>query len=289
MKLAERFEAIVAILARAGIAEARLEAALLLSHFLGLSRTELVLHRDDDFQEPAGLAAAVARRAAREPLAYILGEVAFYDVTLQVSPAVLVPRPETELLVERVLDLVPPDVPARWLDVGTGSGAIGIVLARQRPRATVIGIDRSRAALEVAAANCRRTGASLRLIAADTRRFPFADGVFDGLAANLPYVPSAEIDNLEPEVRCFEPRQALDGGRRGVELYLAALAEFRRVLRPGGWLIFEIGADQGDFFRKYFRPETGFGPAEIVADYAGLSRLVVTRSTVGEAAPARSR
>ncbi|HHK60662.1 MAG TPA: peptide chain release factor N(5)-glutamine methyltransferase [Desulfobacterales bacterium] len=275
--LAQRLQEIAAILTRAGIDDPRREATLLLGHFLDLSPTELLLRGDEKIPAPAGLATAVERRAKREPLAYILGKTDFYDITLQVSPAVLVPRPETELLVEETLARIANDRPSRWLDAGTGSGAIGIVLARQRPQTTVIGIDASMAALKVAAGNQQRLTGHLRLLAADGRHLPFASHCFDGIVANLPYVAAADLIGLAPEVRDFEPRSALDGGPRGVELYLACLPEFHRVLRPGGHLLFEIGADQADIFRHHLTPAAGFEQAEIVRDYAGLPRIVRCR------------
>lgn len=225
----------------------------------------------------------VSRRQRREPLAYILGSQPFFGLDLLVTPAVLIPRPETEELVERAIQRLNqhtagrPDVLAslRVVDVGTGSGAIALALAYAVPDLRVIGVDDSEPALEVARANARRLGLADRvhLVAGDLL-LPFA-GPFDLILANLPYIPSAELPTLMPEVSQYEPRRALDGGSDGLEPLRRLLAQACTRLAPGGALMAEIGAEQGYLALTVARDLLPDCRARVEQDLAGRDRILI--------------
>lgn len=257
---------------QAGSPSARLDADLLIAHALGVTR--LALYTDFDRPlTPAELAAAralVARRGKREPLAYILGRRAFRRLDLTVSPAVLVPRPETEVLVECVLELAAPQ--AAVLDWGTGSGAIALALADERPDLVVTAIDASEAALAVARGNGARLGQTVQWCRSDG----FADLVgrtFDVIAANPPYLSDVDLEAAAPELG-FEPREALVAGPRGDEVIARIAAEAGAFLRPGGIVACEIGATQAELARAHFEA-AGYTGIEVRADLAGLARVVI--------------
>ncbi|HSO76193.1 MAG TPA: peptide chain release factor N(5)-glutamine methyltransferase [Blastocatellia bacterium] len=233
--------------------EERRTAGVLLCHTLGLSRIELLTRSeeqmaDSDYQEYLRL---VARRAAGEPLQYITGQQEFYGLDFAVTPDVLIPRPETEFLVERVIKLAsgPLKEPTPLIvDIGTGSGCIAITLAVHLPQARLIATDISRAALEVARANAERHGVGSRIqfVEGDTLE-PLArlgfDSTVDVLASNPPYIEEASSD-LQREVRDWEPHNALFGGADGLDFYRRLLPEAHRYLKPGAWVVLEIGISQ---------------------------------------------
>ena len=209
----------------------------------------------------------VRRRLRREPVAYILGRRGFRHIELAVDPRVLIPRPETELLVELALELRPATV----LDIGTGSGAIALAIAAELPECAVAATDTSAAALEVARGNAERLGLTARVeFAAGT--FPAGEG-FDLTVANLPYVGEAEWGRLEPEVTEWEPREALLAGRDGLDAIRALLAERARI---GGALALELGQGQAGAVRAIL-DEAGFGAVETRRDLAGIERVAVGR------------
>lgn len=258
--------------ADAGSPSPRLDADLVIAHALGLSRLALYTEFDRPLT-PAQLAAAralVARRGRREPLAYILGRRAFRRLELEVTPAVLVPRPETEILVEWVLERAAPG--ARVLDWGTGSGAIALALADERPDLAVTGIDASNEALAVARANGARLG-----LAVDWHRsdgFAALDGrAFDVIAANPPYLSEADYAASPPEL-AFEPRAALVAGPRGDEAIARIAAEVGAHLRPGGVVVCEIGETQAADACAHFAA-AGLTRTAVRADLAGLPRVVM--------------
>ena len=297
-----------ACLQRAGIDGPRLEAELLLGHTLGLGRAQLYARLDESVP-PEGEEAyrALLERRRREPLAYILGRREFYGLDLLVSPAVLVPRPETELLVEEALawartrDGVPlscsPDDAAagrarvaaahRLLiaDIGTGCGALALALAAHLSGATIYATDISQVALELARRNAERLGlaSGLHFIQGDLLS-PLPEPV-DLLVANLPYVPTPVLEELAPEVRDHEPRVALDGGPDGLALIDPFLARAPAYLRPAGAVLLEIGAGQGEAVAALARRSFLTAAVEVKPDWAGHSRLVVIGSTPPEFAP----
>ncbi len=269
-----------AVLAAAGVDSARLNAEVLLALACGIDRAGLYARwrsavapdsrwRFDQF---------VARRRRREPLQYIVGDQEFWSLDFLVSPAVLIPRPETELLVELVLQTVRDTrgrVP-RVCDLGTGSGCIAVALARELPEAEIWALDISEAALAVARLNARKHGVAERI------RFMNSDGCsavrragFEVIVCNPPYVSSGELDMAQPEL-AWEPRQALDGGPTGLTVIERLLAESPASLKPGGWLLMEIGADQGPATERLARAGN-FTALSIRPDYAGRPRALVAR------------
>lgn len=253
--------------------EARLEAQILLCHALGVSRAYLVAHDSDQLTEAQQVAHAdlLARRLAGEPVAYILGMREFYGREFHATPAVLIPRPETELLVDLALDRIFEDRPCAVLDLGTGSGAIAVTLARQRPLARVTAVDQSAGALAVARDNAQRLGAtSLRFVHGDW--FSALEGEdFDLVVSNPPYIAAADPHLQHGDLR-FEPLSALASGADGLDAIRAIVAAAPAHLKPGGWLLFEHGYDQGERCRELLARH-GLSRIETIPDLAGMPRV----------------
>lgn len=252
---------------------ARLDAEVLLAHTLGWSRARLLAEGAAPLAPEHGrrFAALVARRAALEPVAYLVGAREFYGLPLEVTPDVLVPRPETELLVEAALERARGRAGLRIADIGTGSGAIAVALAAHLPAARIDAVDLSPAALAVAARNAARHGvaARVRLLQGDLLA-PLEQPV-DLLVSNPPYTLLAEIDE---GVRRHEPHLALDGGPDGLALYRRLLAQAPPLLRPGGALLLEIGAAQGPAVSALARQHFPAAQVRVAQDLAGLDRIV---------------
>jgi release factor glutamine methyltransferase len=265
-------------LERHGSPTARLDAELLLGHALGLGRVELYtgFERPLGEDELAECRELIARRAKREPVAYILGRWGFRGLDLDVDRRVLVPRPETELLVDRCLALLDGVAGPAVLDVGTGSGAIALALASELPEARVAGCDVSGDALEVARANGERLGVEVEWVASDMlagvegRRFHL-------VVSNPPYVAAGEIEALEPEVRDWEPRGATVAGETGLEAIERLVAQAPAALEPGGALVLEVGAGQAAAVAALLE---GAGLAGVGRDpdHAGIERIVWGRA-----------
>jgi len=263
--------------ARGGVDSPRLAAELLLAHTLGCDRVRLYL----DFDKPLGpeelatFRGLVKRRAEGEPVAYLTGVKEFHGRRFRVDSRVLIPRPETELLLEAGLPALPAAGAA--LDLCTGSGALAICLALERPGARVTATDLSAEALEVAAANAAALGAAVTFHAGDLfGALPAGPARYDLIVANPPYVPSGEWEGLSREVR-REPRLALDGGPDGLRLLSRLAAEAPRFLVPGGTLVAEMHERHAELLPRLCR-EAGFAAAEARRDLAGLPRLVVARA-----------
>jgi release factor glutamine methyltransferase len=267
------------ILRAAGIDSPRREARLLLAHTLGLAMPDLVRdpHR---LADPAAYESVLARRAAREPLAYILGEREFWSLNFAVSPATLIPRPESEILIEAALAAFAGRAPPRRiLDLGSGSGCLLLAALHEFSRAFGIGVDRSIAAVRLAAANAAVLGL------ADRAAFLCADwssplcACFDLILCNPPYIPTSAIGGLMPEVACHEPATALDGGPDGLAAYRRVVACLRRLLPRDGVAILELGVGQ-DAAVAALAATCGMG-ATTRPDLAGIPRaMVLTRTTV---------
>jgi len=254
---------------------ARAEAELLLGRLLAHGRAHLIAHPEQPV-EPAAAAKAAEwfeRRRCGEPIAYITGWREFYGIPLRVTPDVLIPRPETECLVDLALERVPAEEPVRVLELGTGSGAIALALARSRPAWRITATDVSQAAVDLARENARRCAVRIEFLKAD-----WFDGVeperFDLIVSNPPYVETADA-HLLGEVR-FEPRLALVGGVSGMECIEGIATPARDRLRSGGWLILEHGYDQGERCLALFH-RLGYTEIDDVADLAGVARVCAGR------------
>lgn len=265
-------------LAEAGIDTARLDARVLVGHALGRDDGWLLGHRADAPSRAGAerVEALLARRCAREPLAYILGRKEFWSLDFAVTPATLIPRPETETVVAAVLAHVPERAGAlRMLDLGTGSGCLLLAVLHELPGARGVAVDRSAEALAVARANAANLGLSGRAAFAvgDWWRAP-VDGPFDVVLSNPPYVADAEMDALAPEIAAFEPADALRAGPDGLDCYRRILPGLAGRLRPGGLFAGEIGWRQGDAVSAMARA-AGLERVEVLADGAGLDRCVL--------------
>ena len=258
-------------LAAAGVADARFEAEYLVRMAAGISRTEYFLDYQLCREQRARLGEFAGRRLEREPAAYIHGEREFYGLVFEVSPEVLVPRPETELLVDVALRECARLTEPLVVDVGTGSGAIAVAVSHHLGRETVTGIDTSSRALAVARRNAERHAACVRFVRGDLLA---AARRADVVLANLPYVPGAEIAGLEPEVRDWEPRLALDGGEDGLDLIRRLVDDCAKRIRPR-LLALEVGLGQAATVAA--RCQRGGARTEILADLAGIQRVVCAR------------
>lgn len=258
-------------------ADARQDAAVLARHLLRWDLAHWLGHQRDE--APGGFAVAftqlIARRAAREPVAYITGEREFYGRTFSVSPAVLIPRPETELLVDAALKRAAVFPAPRLVDVGTGSGCIAVTIAAELSRATVVATDISAAALEVAAANAARHGVADRIEFRHGAFFAGLDGPVDMVLSNPPYVPARDRAAMAPEVEGHEPNEALFSGGDGLDCVRSLIALAPDHLRRGGVLIFEFGYSQAAKVKQFIACQPALQLQEIVPDLQGIPRVAV--------------
>ena len=264
-------------LAGAGIENARREARLLLAHALGASR-DATLTAAPTPEQSAKFAAMVARRAAREPFAYITGKKEFWSLEFDVGPGVLIPRPDTETLVEQAAKLVTDrNAPLAIADLGAGSGALLVAVLTEFPNATGIGFESSPQAFAYLSRNITRHVphrgqallASWNLAAKDT-----TGGPFDLVFSNPPYIPSGDIESLDPDVSRYEPRAALDGGPDGLDAYRSLASLLPSTLKPGGHAILEIGADQANSVEPLFQ---ALETVALATDLGGIPRALVLR------------
>ncbi|NBV23813.1 MAG: peptide chain release factor N(5)-glutamine methyltransferase [Proteobacteria bacterium] len=265
-------------LQRHGVESPRLQIELLLAHVLKLPRLQLYLNHDRGLAEPevTALRALVQRRARHEPLQHLVGSTSFYGLEIAVSPAALIPRPETETLVELALAALARRGPSPTvLDFGTGTGCIAIALAKESPAAAIHALDLSETALALA----RRNAATHQLT--ERIRFHLGDGFaglppelrFDLIVSNPPYIPAAEIATLQPEVRDFDPRLALDGGADGLDFYRCLATDAAAWLAAGGGLFAEFGDGQAEAIKQLFNA-AGWEKTAIHADLTGRPRVV---------------
>ncbi len=270
--IGEALHAASSLLARSS-PSSRLDAELLLEHVTGLSRTNFRAAPERELPAKAGWSfqQLVKRRLKGEPVAYIRGQQAFWSLLLEVTPAVLIPRPETELVVERALIHLQPAPGTRAVDLGTGSGAIALALAGERQASRIVAVDISREALEVASRNAGRLQLTNVTFVQGTWFAPLAGERFDLIASNPPYIAQDDPD-LADEVRRFEPGIALMPGRTGMEALELIIVQAPAHLRPGGWLVLEHGWKQADTVRDRL-VRGGFTHVRSHADLAGHERV----------------
>ncbi|MEZ6131864.1 MAG: peptide chain release factor N(5)-glutamine methyltransferase [Planctomycetaceae bacterium] len=269
-----------------GIESARLEAELLLAHARNCPRILLYTEFETPLttDERSRMRELVKRRAAREPLAYITGHKEFYGRDFVVGPGVLVPRPETETLIDVCLDQIPKDQPTTVCEVGFGSGCIAITLAKQRPKLSLIATDISPAAMNVAAQNVETHKVADRVqlrAGAGFEPMVQAGVVCDGIVSNPPYIREDELAGLSPEVAKHEPVEALVSGPDGLTLTRQLISKARGLLKPGGWMILELDPAQCETVRQLFM-EAGFETTRIHKDLSGHDRIVEARLAEAE-------
>lgn len=261
-----------------GVDSPRLDAEVLLSHVLKKERIYLYIHFDEPLEagELAAFRAMVKKRVQRIPVAYIVGAREFMGLTFVVSPAVLIPRPDTEILVEAVIERLKDKAQIKFVDIGTGSGAIVLSLLHYLPLACAAAVDISQDALTVAAENAET------LLVNDRVDFylgdvyaPLTTEKFDAIISNPPYIPNADIAKLEPEVRNFEPYGALAGGMDGLDFYRQLIAGGSARLKDGGFMVFEVGINQARAVVALTAAIPELGKTEILKDYAGIERVVI--------------
>lgn len=268
------------------IEQPRATAEVLLAHTLGLKRIDLYLRHDQPLHpgELARFKTDIKRRVNAEPVAYITGEKEFWSMSFRVTPEVLIPRPDTECLVEATLALLSEadESPSqRVLELGTGSGAIAVALASERRSARFFALDRSVAAIWVARRNAERHGLANQICFFCSDWFlSIRSGVlFDLIVSNPPYIKRDEISRLQPEIVRYEPHTALDGGPRGLDALEHILCRSKTHLVPGGYLLLEIGHDQKESFAEIARKAGGYDPVLFLKDYGGHDRVAQLRRT----------
>jgi release factor glutamine methyltransferase len=268
-------------LAAAGIAsdEAGLDAVLLARHVLGWDAATWIARETDP--APPGFVERyrelVARRTRREPMGYLLGRVEFWGLELEVSPAVLIPRPESEIIVEAALGAARGLAAPLIVDVGTGSGCLAVALASALPAARILAIDVSAPALAVARRNAARHGVARRIAFVRGDLLGPLRGEADLIVSNPPYVPRTERHNLQPEVRAYEPPEALFAGDDGLAVIRRLVAGAETHLRPSGWLIFELGIGQQPAVRALLEQSGRWHSIDIRPDLQGIPRTAMAR------------
>jgi protein-(glutamine-N5) methyltransferase, release factor-specific len=255
-----------------------LDAEILLAQVLKTDRKGLYLSPSNTVseQEKETLQYLLSRRINGEPVSYIIGRKEFWSLSFKVNPAVMIPRPETETLIEETLKIFSPHSSPSFLEIGTGSGAISIALATEFSQASIIAIDISPEALSVAEENAFSHGVrSIRFIKGNL--FEPLEGenkIFDLIISNPPYIPTNEIFQLPPGIRDYEPAVAFDGGPDGLTFYRAIVQKAPDYLKPGGYLLLEVGKEQGHDVAKIMIETNKFSPPEIIPDLAGIERIV---------------
>lgn len=265
-----------------GLETPRLDAEVLLSHVLKKERIYLYVHFDEPLEaaELAAFREGVAKRARRMPAAYITGRREFMGLDFVVTPAVLIPRPDTEILVEAAVERLASlseneKKPLRFADIGTGTGAIALsVLRYAAGDVAADAVDVSSAALDVARENAERLGLAARVSFHEGDLLaPLADAAYDAILSNPPYIPDADVESLAPEVRGYEPLTALKGGADGMDFYVRLVEDAPQYLRAGGFLAVEAGIGQAQKIRALAKES--WGDVEILHDLAGIERVVV--------------
>lgn len=266
-------------LRKKGFESPRLEAQILLAHALGCKKIDLYVRFSEEPPEDkrATFREIVKKRSEGTPVAHLVGYREFYSLSFKVSSDVLIPRPETETLVMEALRLLQPLASPRVLDIGTGSGCIAVTIAKQHKSANVTAIDISPQALVIARENAEQHAVAERVTFLEGDLFaPLARQSFDLIASNPPYIAPAEFLTLDPGVRDFEPRSALDGGPDGLDFYRRLAADAERFLSPGGTILVEIGSTQEDAVRELFAARMEVGGT--IRDLGGRPRVIASRA-----------
>ena len=266
------------------IEQPRAAAEILLAHTLSIGRVDLYVQYDRPLEshELKIFKRFIQRRIKREPVAYIVGKKEFWSMNMKVTPDVLIPRPETETLVEVALSIIPQEqgsAPLRILDLGTGSGAIVLALASERPVHSFYAVDRSEKALAVALDNARMLGLDKTITFLHGDWFDSVRELvrcFDVIVSNPPYIASHEYKALPPEITQYEPRDALDGGPDGLDAIRLIINETPRHMVSGGQLVFEIGYDQWAEVEKMIEGSGAYSEWAVIKDYSGHDRVVRT-------------
>lgn len=261
-----------------GIDSPRLDAEVLLSHVLGKERIYLYVHFDEPLEAPelAAYREYIKQRVARQPVAYIIGRREFMGLSFRVTPAVLVPQPDTEILVQAALDRLAAKPAARIADIGTGSGAIVLSLLYYRKELQASAVDISADALAVAAENAASLGVAERVTFCEGDLLaPLAGQQFAAIVSNPPYIPTADIAGLAPEVRTAEPMGALDGGADGLVFYRRLVADAPALLASDGFLAMEVGIHEAAPVAALAQASGAFARTEVLKDLAGIERVVV--------------
>jgi release factor glutamine methyltransferase len=266
-----------------GIATPRLDAEVLLAETLGMNRVGLYTNYDQPLQgdELARFKQLVLRRLHRQPVAYILGRREFWSLPLRITPDVLIPRPETETLVAEALQVLSPadQEDLHLLEIGTGSGAISIALAKELPAARITATDLSPKALSVAEENAAQNGVrgQIRFLRGDLFQPVPKAATFDLVVSNPPYITRGQLSSLMPEVRDYEPRIALDGGKDGLDFFRRALPAVAEYLRPGGWFLAEMGAGQDQQVLEIAAKNLELDSFNFAKDLGGINRVFKAR------------
>jgi release factor glutamine methyltransferase len=285
MTLAEAINNAATVLSTAGITNARLDAEVLLSHIIMKDRVWLITHRDDalDDNHQRDFADVIRRRTRREPLQHIIGNQEFWGLEFKVSPDVLIPRPETEFIIEAALAIVHDrNTLVRIIDLCTGSGCIAVSLAKELTAARIIATDASEKALVVARENTRRHGVSeqIRFLPGDLFE-PLEEldirGQIDIIVSNPPYVQAGDLSTLQPEVRNYEPEMALIAGPEGTEMAKRIIRLAPEYLKKNGTLIMEMGLGQAEALTRMVEATGAFYNPELVNDLAGIERVIIAR------------
>jgi release factor glutamine methyltransferase len=265
------------MLRESGIAEPRMEAALLLSYAIGRDRTFLFAHPEYDLTpgEQHRFTSTLGRRARREPFQYITGQQKFFGLDFQVSTDALIPRPETETLVENAIERLSRYPSPHFLEIGVGSGCISVAVLKNVGHSAAVGVDISQAALALAATNARVHGVIDRLDLCVSDLFSAIAGKkFEAIVANPPYIPAATIETLQPEVSRFEPHIALNGGNDGLALIRRIIGIAPEFLIPGGFLMIEIGFGQSESVKTLYSRRL-WRPVAFIGDYRDVPRVAV--------------
>lgn len=271
----------VSVLREAGSPTPRLDAEVLLAACLQIDRLQFYTHAEREVTPEAAnvYSGWIQRRIKGEPVSYIIGIKEFWSLTFQVTPAVLIPRPETEVLVEEALAVMPerPGTAWRVLDIGTGSGALAVALAVERKDIQVIATDLSGEALAVAKGNAERNGVQDRVQFLLGDLLEAVTGQYDVIVSNPPYISRPDFDLLPPGIRDYEPTRALLAGPDGTEFHRALIGQGVTFLKHGGWLLMEMGDGQGEQIRQLFADHGGYEEVGIRSDYGGMERVIKAR------------